>query len=127
MLTLKEDKEKLPDIDEDNLFVVLYTSGSTGKPKGVMIEQHNLANFVNLNKKHLAIYSFVHDIKANLAIASISFDMSIFEIMPPLCNGTTICMAIEDEIHNPIKLMDLIISEFYHECKKISNEIIENA
>ncbi|MGN1086153.1 MAG: SDR family oxidoreductase, partial [Porcipelethomonas sp.] len=42
------------------------------------------------------------------SIAAISFDFSIMESFIPLSNGMTVCMANEDEIHNPMLLCKLM-------------------
>lgn len=38
----EQPKEELPDIEEDDLAMLLYTAGTTGKPKGVMLTHGNL-------------------------------------------------------------------------------------
>lgn len=83
-------------IKPENLAYTIYTSGSTGKPKGVMIEHHNLSNFIQtsglceLEEKGSTIF----------CMSSISFDMSITEMLFSLSHGTTIYIAGEEEIHN---------------------------
>lgn len=39
--------------------------------------------------------------RINLAMASFSFDVSVVEEFVPLCNGNTVVIATEDEIHDP--------------------------
>lgn len=115
MLTMEEllacEDESDPDLDipADSLAYCLYTSGSTGKPKGVMIEHRNLCNFVNANPKNLEVKCFPDNGHVSLALAAITFDVSVMEEFIPLCNSMTICMANEDEIHNPLELADLMI------------------
>ena len=96
------------DIPADSLAYCIYTSGSTGKPKGVMIEHGNLCNFVNANKKNMESYEFVKGGQVALAIASLSFDVSIMEIHLSLLNGMTVCLAGDDESHDPLPLADLV-------------------
>ena len=85
------------DISFDQLAYCIYTSGSTGTPKGVMIEHHNLTNFIQtaglrkLEEKGSTI----------LCMSSISFDMSLTEMIFSLCMGRTIYIASDEEIHNP--------------------------
>ncbi len=108
---LQEGSEENPAlaIDPDALAYCIYTSGSTGTPKGVMIEHQNLCNFVNANEHNCEITNYTDNGKVSLALASITFDVSIMEHFIPLSNGMTICMADEDEIHNPTQLADLLV------------------
>ncbi|MGN1112428.1 MAG: amino acid adenylation domain-containing protein, partial [Acutalibacteraceae bacterium] len=96
------------DVPVDSLAYVIYTSGSTGTPKGVMIEHRNLCNFVDANPLNYETVNFVSFGKTALSVASISFDFSLMEIHIPLCNGMAVCMAGEEEIHNPLALFKLI-------------------
>lgn len=73
-------------IAPDDLAYVIYTSGSTGKPKGVMIEQHSLANYVQRDEKSVEIMHYVREGRVSLA------------------NGCTVCIATEEEIHDPFLL-----------------------
>ena len=103
----KEDDPGL-EIDTDALAYCLYTSGSTGKPKGVMIEHRNLCNFVNANPRNIEITNYTDHASVSLALAAITFDVSVMEEFIPLCNGLTVCMATEEEIHNPAALARLM-------------------
>lgn len=65
-----------------NLAYVMYTSGSTGKPKGVMVENGNIVNFfVGMDR---AIGS---EPGVWLAVTSISFDISVLELLWTLTRG----------------------------------------
>ncbi len=105
------------DIDEDpdldipvnTLAYCLYTSGSTGQPKGVMIEHGNLCNFVNDNPANPKVTNYTKNGTVSLALAAITFDVSVMEEFIPLCNGMTVCMANEEEIHNPLALAELLV------------------
>ncbi|WP_255882418.1 MULTISPECIES: non-ribosomal peptide synthetase [unclassified Ruminococcus] len=103
-----EDNPEL-DIPVSSLAYCLYTSGSTGKPKGVLIEHRNLCNFVNSNPINTEITNYTDNGIVSLALAAITFDVSVMEEFIPLCNGMTICMANEEEIHNPLALSELLI------------------
>ncbi len=109
--------ELLADSREDNPGVqvgpdepayVIFTSGSTGKPKGVMLTQKNLVNFVSANPKNPEILGYTERGHVSLALASITFDVSVMEEFIPLSSGMTICMATEEEIHNPAALAKLM-------------------
>lgn len=99
------------DIKPHNICYCIYTSGSTGKPKGVMIEHTNLAHYCSANPLNPEIMSYVKNAKVSLALAAITFDVSILEQFVPLLNGITVCMANEEEIHNPLALSELIIKQ----------------
>ena len=96
-------------IGRNNLAYCIYTSGSTGRPKGVLIEQGNLANYVQKDEKSIEIMHYASPGMVSLAMAAFSFDVSIVEQFVPLCNGNTVCMATEEEIHNPVLLAKTII------------------
>ena len=97
-------------VTPDSLAYCIYTSGSTGKPKGVMITQQNLVNFVDANPKNHEILGYTeHGGQVSLALAAITFDVSIMEEFIPLAHGLTICMANEEEIHNPLALRALCL------------------
>ena len=93
----------------DSLAYCIYTSGSTGKPKGVMLTQKNLVNFVNANPKNHEILGYTERGKVSLALAALTFDVSIMEEFIPIANGLTICMANENEIHDMFALKKLCI------------------
>nr|QPI18728.1 nonribosomal peptide synthetase [Chromobacterium vaccinii]UTQ11566.1 NRPS [Chromobacterium vaccinii] len=62
---------------------VIYTSGSSGQPKGVVISQRSAADFVDW-----ALASFGAETFADvLATTSLSFDVSVFELLTPLLSG----------------------------------------
>ena len=97
-------------IAPNDLAYVIYTSGSTGAPKGVMIEHHSFANYMERDRKSIEIMHFVREGRVSLAMAAFSFDVSIVEEFVPLTNGCTVCIATEDEIHNPFLLSKCIQS-----------------
>ncbi|WPV65668.1 non-ribosomal peptide synthetase [Chitinophaga sp. LS1] len=67
---------------------IIYTSGSTGRPKGVMIAHGALLNFMYGMKELLSVNENDH----LLAITSVSFDISILELIWTLCNGVRITL-----------------------------------
>ena len=90
--------------EKDDLAYCIFTSGSTGKPKGVMLTQGNLFNFLDANPKNPEILGYVERTSVSLALAAITFDVSIMEEFIPLTHGMTVCMTTEEEIHNPAAL-----------------------
>lgn len=96
-------------VERDDLCYCIYTSGSTGQPKGVRLTQRNLVNFVDANPKNPEILGYTEYGSVSLALAAITFDVSLMEEFIPLAHGLTICMATEEEIHNPLALAQLMI------------------
>jgi natural product biosynthesis luciferase-like monooxygenase protein len=70
------------DADGDRLAYVIYTSGSTGRPKGVMVRHRNVTNFFAGMDRVLGTEPGVW-----LAVTSLSFDISVLELLWTLCRG----------------------------------------
>ncbi|MFD2419029.1 amino acid adenylation domain-containing protein, partial [Amycolatopsis pigmentata] len=73
----------------DDLAYVIYTSGSTGEPKGVQVEHRSLVNLT-------VAASSDHGVEQNsrlLQFASVSFDVSAWEIFTTLVAGATLIVA----------------------------------
>ena len=67
----------------EDLAYVIYTSGSTGRPKGVMVEHRNVINFFAAMDEVIG-----HDPPGVwLAVTSLSFDISILELLWTLTRG----------------------------------------
>ncbi len=88
----------------DDLAYVIYTSGSTGKPKGVMIPRRALVNFLQGMAKAPGITST--DIL--LAITTISFDISILELLLPLTVGGQVVVATSQQVGDAEELKKLL-------------------
>ncbi|HEX4606131.1 MAG TPA: amino acid adenylation domain-containing protein [Candidatus Angelobacter sp.] len=85
---------------------VIYTSGSTGRPKGVVVSRGALAVFLDTIGAHLAFGRGT----THLAITTISFDISILELIVPLCRGAQVALASQEDAHDPARLCSLIVS-----------------
>ncbi|MGE5494793.1 MAG: amino acid adenylation domain-containing protein [Burkholderiales bacterium] len=114
LLTIKTDeplkpcKERpIPDCTPSNLAYVIYTSGSTGQPKGVQIEHRSIVHFVYSMDK---IWEFAPGAKL-LCAASISFDISVMEVVLAFMNGATLVLAQEHEVNIPKNMARLIKAE----------------
>ena len=84
----------------ENIAYVIYTSGSTGKPKGVMVENRNVVNFFTGMDRAIGCAPGVW-----LAVTSVSFDISVLELLWTLTRGFTVAVhgdegsaTIADEI-----------------------------
>lgn len=73
----------------DSLAYVIYTSGSTGRPKGVMVSHGAVANHLGWRQ---AAYPLAPDDRF-LQKASLSFDISVWEIFAPLIAGAGLVLA----------------------------------
>lgn len=105
-----DEKAQVPavSVKPEDLAYCIYTSGSTGRPKGVMIEHRNIMNYVHRNEKSIEIMHYAAPDRVNLALASFSFDVSVVEEFVPLCNGNTVVIATEAEIHDPALFARLV-------------------
>ena len=77
----------------ENLSYVIYTSGSTGNPKGVMVEHRNVVNFfVGMDER------IPHEPAGNwLAVTSLSFDISVLELLWTLARGFKVVVHADQE------------------------------
>ena len=72
----------LPDVDASALAYMMYTSGSTGLPKGVMVGHGNVDSFLQAMEPHLGTDDGVW-----LSVTTLSFDISVLELLYPLIHG----------------------------------------
>ncbi len=77
-------------VGPDNLAYILYTSGSTGRPKGVLIPHRNLANFFTGMDARIGAAP-----GSWLAVTSVSFDISVLELLWTLARGFKV--VVQDE------------------------------
>ena len=75
-------------IAADDLAYVIYTSGSTGTPKGVMIDHHGAINTLTDINERIKLSSK----DRVLALSSLSFDLSVFDIFGTLSAGASLVM-----------------------------------
>lgn len=85
------------DPEPTDLAYILYTSGSTGKPKGVMVEHRNVVNFFAGMDSEISVGKE----KVWLAGTSISFDISVLELLWTLTRGFTVVIQQPEQIGRP--------------------------
>ncbi|UBF27777.1 amino acid adenylation domain-containing protein [Kovacikia minuta CCNUW1] len=72
----------------ENLAYIIYTSGSTGKPKGVLIEHQGAVNTIlDINQRFQ-----VGSSDRVLAVCSLNFDLSVYDVFGMLAAGGTIVL-----------------------------------
>ena len=79
------------------LAYVMYTSGSTGEPKGVMIEQQSVVNTIEAINKEFGVGSG----DSVLALSSLSFDLSVYDIFGVLSAGGRVVLPGVEEERDP--------------------------
>lgn len=77
----------------ENLAYVIYTSGSTGKPKGVMVNHRNVVNFFVAMDRELGPEPGLW-----LAVTSISFDISLLELLWTLSRGFVVLIQAQQDL-----------------------------
>ena len=110
---LTETDESNPPIivDPDRICYMIYTSGSTGRPKGVKVTHKNLANLCVPVPENNYFYTRDKKPESVIQTATVSFDASILDIMPPLLNGIRVVFSNDEENRNVDQLVSLIRKE----------------
>jgi acyl-coenzyme A synthetase/AMP-(fatty) acid ligase/acyl carrier protein len=72
---------------------VIYTSGSTGRPKGVELEHRSVSNFLATMSKEPGLAAG----DSWLAVTTLSFDISMYELLCPLVVGGTVILASKEQ------------------------------
>lgn len=84
---------------------VIFTSGSTGKPKGVRISHENVANTIlDMNERLMIIGT-----DRVLALSSLSFDLSVYDIFGILSAGGTVVVPSSRSVRNPQAILDYML------------------
>ncbi|MCL8017553.1 amino acid adenylation domain-containing protein [Streptomyces sp. AS02] len=87
-----------------DLAYVIYTSGSTGRPKGVAVTHRGAANNIaDLNRGQS-----IGPGDSVLSLSSLSFDMSVYELLGMLAAGGTTVLPDADAAKDPRHWADLV-------------------
>ncbi|WP_327011383.1 non-ribosomal peptide synthase/polyketide synthase [Dactylosporangium sp. NBC_01737] len=89
--------------DPGSAAYVIYTSGSTGRPKGVVVTHRDLDAFL------AAVGEVVPMDAADrfLAVTTLSFDISVLELLQPLRTGGCVVLASGAQVRDPALLAPL--------------------
>ncbi len=91
-------------VEPSSRMYVIYTSGSTGRPKGVEIEHRSVSNFLASMQREPG---FARGEKL-LAVTTLSFDISVLELLLPLVSGGTVVLAPKEALADGEKLSELL-------------------
>lgn len=94
-------------IEPHNLAYVIFTSGSTGKPKGVKITHQNVLCF----NSNIGTKLDINDSDTLLALTTISFDISVLELICSLLNGLTVVIGSNELSRSPERILSTITDE----------------
>ena len=99
-----EDENLQPLQSNQDLAYVIYTSGSTGKPKGVMIDHQGAVNTIlDINERFN-----VGPQDRVLALSSLSFDLSVYDIFGLLSAGGSLVMTEPATSKDPQRWLKLL-------------------
>ncbi|HET6978706.1 MAG TPA: amino acid adenylation domain-containing protein [Pyrinomonadaceae bacterium] len=102
------DEAKLPtNMSTDQLALVVFTSGSTGRPKGVAMTHVAFANLITWQIPR----NPTGPQPRTLQFASLSFDVSFYEIFSTWVSGGTLVVADEDARHDPKALLRVLTEQ----------------
>jgi amino acid adenylation domain-containing protein len=94
-----------PVLGAHNAAYLIYTSGSTGTPKGVVVEHGAITDFC----RHIADAYGIDTSTRLLGFASLTFDVSAFDLWAALTTGATLVLAGDEERASVESLQRLLV------------------
>ncbi len=96
-----------PTSKSEDISYIIFTSGSTGTPKGVVETHRPVINVIEwVNKTFHVGYP-----DKLLFVASLSFDLSVYDIFGILATGACLRVVAAEDIKNPSTLLHIIMTE----------------
>jgi len=103
----EERETELPaNVSDSSCAYVIFTSGTTGRPKGVMVSHKSVVNFLHsmANKPGISSEDTL------CAVTTLSFDISVLELLLPLTVGAKIEIADSTVVSDGFALAKLLES-----------------
>ncbi|MFC5657830.1 amino acid adenylation domain-containing protein [Streptomyces nogalater] len=104
--TAREDDPETRGTRDDTAYVI-FTSGSTGTPKGVQVAHRSVRNLLNFCHRTFEL----RPSDLGLAVTSLSFDLSVFDMLGLLGGGAGVYLADEAQQRDPELLLDILLTE----------------
>jgi amino acid adenylation domain-containing protein len=98
---------KMPVIHATDKAYIIFTSGSTGLPKGVIVQHRPVINLIEWVNKTFS----VNEKDRLLCTASVSFDLSVYDIFGMLSSGGCLRIATDEELKEPALLSAILYDE----------------
>ncbi|MEY2859344.1 MAG: hypothetical protein RLZZ74_3657 [Cyanobacteriota bacterium] len=105
IIAIAQQHQLMSNVHSHNLAYGIYTSGSTGNPKGVAIEHHSVVNTLWDIEQRFQ----VAPTDRILAVSSLSFDLSVYDIFGILGSGGTVIIPQPEPCPNPEHWLALMI------------------
>jgi amino acid adenylation domain-containing protein len=101
------DQNPVSAVQPDHLAYIIYTSGSTGQPKGVAVEHGAVLNtLVDINDRFK-----IGPGDRVLAVSSLCFDLSVYDIFGLLIAGGTVVMPNPSPTPDPHHWAELMVQQ----------------
>lgn len=96
-----------PSSTADDPAYVIFTSGSTGEPKGVEVAHRSVRNLLAFCGEEFPTSAG----DMGLGVTSLSFDLSVYDVLGLLGSGAALYLADEEQQRDPGLLLDVLLSE----------------
>jgi amino acid adenylation domain-containing protein len=96
-----------PQATATDLAYIVFTSGSTGTPKGVMEQHQPVVNVIDWVNRTFA----VGPSDQMLFVASLCFDLSVYDVFGLLAAGGSIRLANDHDLRDPERLVQMLRTE----------------